>query len=133
MALLLKTLLSRIGILSVTLTENECSIMHLPPLLYSSVTWRVTDDLQRRQSTQKRYERKTFGTTQRYRKQASCIKKHEQVDGISMTINNKKWSWACHIVLRSDNRQVAKVKQWQFPKYVSQGRQKARHRDDISI
>ncbi len=72
-----------------------------------------------------------LGITWRDRKRATWIREQTKVKDILMTIKKKKWSWAGHIMHRTDNRWTKRVTEWQ-PRNSkrSQGRQRIR-RDEI--
>ncbi len=71
-------------------------------------------------------------TTWREKKRASWIKEQTMVEDIIMTIKNKRWIWAEHVMHRRDNRWTTRVTEWQ-PKNGRRyrGRQRVRWRDDI--
>ncbi len=75
---------------------NQCI---LPVLTYESETWRLTKELQiKLRSAQRGMERRLLGITWRDRKRASWIREHTNVADILMTIKNKKWTWAGHVM-----------------------------------
>ncbi len=45
-----------------------------------------------------------LGITWRDKKRASWIREQTKVEDILMTIKNKKWTWAGHVMSRRDNR-----------------------------
>ncbi len=70
--------------------------------------------------------------TRRDRKRALWIREQTKVEDILMTIKDKKWTWAWHVMRRSDNRWTTRVTEWQ-PRNGrrNQGRQRIRWRDEI--
>ncbi len=54
-----------------------------------------------------------LGITLRDNKRASWIREQTKVEYILMTIKNKKWTWAGHVMRRRDNRWTARVIEWQ--------------------
>ncbi len=44
---------------------------------------------------------------------ASWIREHAKVEDILMTIKNRKWTWAGHVMRRCDNRCSIGVAEWQ--------------------
>ncbi len=90
---------------------NQCI---LPVLTYRSETWRFTKELERKlRSAQREMERRMLGVTWRDKKRASCIREQTKVEDILMTIKNKKWTWAGHVMRRLDNRWTTRVTEWQ--------------------
>ncbi len=77
-------------------------------------------------------KRKIVRVTWRDRKRAIRIREQTKVEDMIMTINKKKWSWAGHIMHRTDNRWTKRITEWQ-PRNSkrSQGRQRIRWRDEI--
>ncbi len=56
----------------------------------------------------------------------------EKVEDILVTIKNKKWTWAGHIMRRRDNRWTTRVTEWQpMNGRRNQGRHRVRWRDEI--
>ncbi len=81
---------------------NQCI---LPVLKYGSETWRLTKELERKLRSAKRgMERRMLGITWRDRKRALWIRKQTKVEDILVTIKNKKWIWAGHVMRKRDNR-----------------------------
>ncbi len=74
---------------------------------------------------------KMLGITWRDRKRATWIREQTKVEDILMTIKKKKWSWAGHIMRRT-NKWTKRVTEWQ-PRNSKrcQGRQRIRWRDEI--
>ncbi len=108
---------------------NQCI---LPVLTYGSETWRVTKELERKlRSPQRGMERRMLGITWRDKKQTSGIREHTKVEDILVTIKNKKWTWAGHVMRRHHNRWTTRVTEWQ-PRNGrrNQGRQRVRWRDE---
>ncbi len=90
---------------------NQCI---LAVLTYGSETWRLTKKLERKVRSAKRgMERRILGITWRDRKRASWIKEHTKVEDILVTIKNKKWTWAGHVIRRRDKRWTTRVTEWQ--------------------
>ncbi len=54
-----------------------------------------------------------LGLKWRDKKQASWIREQTKVEDILMTIKNKKWTWAVHIMHRCDDRWTIRVTEWQ--------------------
>ena len=82
----------------------------LPVLTYGSKTWSLTKELERKlRSAQRGMERKMIGVTLRDRTRASWIREQTKVEDILMTIKKKKWTWAGHVMRRTDNRWTTKV------------------------
>ncbi len=50
-----------------------------------------------------------LGITWRDRKRATWIREQTKVKDILMTIKKKKWSWAGHIMRRTENRWTKRV------------------------
>ncbi len=110
---------------------NQCN---LPVLTYGSETWHLTKEQEQKlKSAQRGMERKMLGITWRGRKRATGIREQTKVEDILMTIKKKKWSWAGHIMRRTDNRWTKTVTEWQ-PRNSkrSQGRQRIRWRDEMA-
>ncbi len=79
---------------------NHCI---LPVLTYGSETWCLTKDLERKlRRTQRGRERKMLGIMRRDKKRASWIREQTKVEDIPMTVKNRKWSWAVHVMRRCD-------------------------------
>ncbi len=76
----------------------------LPVLTYGPETWRLTKELERKLSAQKRMQRRMLGITWRDRKRASWIREKTKVKDILMTIKKRKWAWAGLLMRRRDNR-----------------------------
>ncbi len=73
-----------------------------------------------------------LGITWRDRKLASWIREQTKVKDILMTIKNKKWTWAGHILRIRDNRWTTRLTEWQQRNgRRNQGRQRVRWRDEI--
>ncbi len=109
---------------------NQCI---LPVLTYGSATWCLTQELERKlRSAQRGMERRMLGITWRDKKQALWIREQTKVEDIPMTIKNKKWTWAGHVMLRRDNRWTTRVTEWQ-PRNGrrNQGRQRVSWRNEI--
>ncbi len=51
--------------------------------------------------------------TWRDKKRALWIREQTKFEDILMTIKNKKWIWAGHVMRRSDNRWTTRVTEWQ--------------------
>ncbi len=74
-----------------------------------------------------------LGITWRDRKRAMWIREQTNVEDILMTIKKKKWSWAGHIMGRTDNRWTKRVMEWQPKKTPRKARGgRVRWRDEIS-
>ncbi len=75
---------------------NQCI---LPVLMYGSENWRLTKELERKlRSAQRGMERRMLGITWRDRKRASWIREQTKDENILVTIKNKKWTWAEHVM-----------------------------------
>ncbi len=73
------------------------------------------------------------GITWRDRKRAMWIREQTKVKDILTTIKMRKWSLAGHIMHRTDNRWVKRVREWQLRNCKrSQGRQEIRWRDEVT-
>ncbi len=104
---------------------NQCILL---VLTYGSETWRLIKELEKKlRSAQRGMERRLLGITWRDIKRASFIREQTKVEDILMTIENKKWTWAGHIMRRRDNRWTMRVTEWQ-PRNGrrNQGRQRVR-------
>ncbi len=110
---------------------NHCI---LTVLTYGSETWRLTKELERKlRSAQRGMERRMLSITWRDRKRASWTREQTKVEDILVTVKNKKWTWAGHVMRRRDNRWTARVTEWQpMNGRRNQGRQRVRWRDEIS-
>ncbi len=76
----------------------------LPVLTYGSETWLLTKGFERKlRSAQREMERSMLGITRRDNKQAPWIREQTKVEDILMTVKNKKWTWAGHVMRRLDN------------------------------
>ncbi len=119
--------------LPLSLNRNVYNQWILPVLTYGSETWRLSKELERKlRSAQRGMERRMLGITWRDREQASWIREQTKVKGILMTIKNKKWIWAGHIMWRRDNRFTTRATEWQ-PRNGrwNQARQRVTWRDEI--
>ncbi len=86
---------------------NQCI---LSVLTYGSETWGLTKELQRKlRRAQRGMERRILGITWKDRKRASWIREQTKVEDILITIKNKKWTWAGHVMRRRDNRWTTRV------------------------
>ncbi len=100
--------------LPLSLKRKAYNQLTLPVLTYGSETWRLTKELEKkRRSAQRGMERRMLGVTWRNRKRASWIREPTKVEGILMTIKNKKWTWVGHVMRRLDNRWTTRVTEWQ--------------------
>ncbi len=112
--------------------NNQCI---LPVPTHGSETRHLTKEQERKlRKAQRGMERKMLGTTwRRDRKRATWIREQAKVEDILMTMENKKWSWASHIMRRTDNRWTKNVTEWQ-PRNSKRShvhdRQKTRWRDE---
>ncbi len=109
---------------------NQCI---LPVLTYGSETWHLTKELEGNlRIAQRGMEKRMFGITFRDKKRALCIRELTKVEDILMTIKNKAWTWAGHVMRRHDNRWPTRVKEWQ-PRNGrrNQGRQRVMWRDEV--
>ncbi len=109
---------------------NQCI---LPVPTYGAETWRLPKELERKlRSAQRGMERRMLGITWRDRKRASWIREQTKVEDILVTIKNKNWTWAGHVMRRRDNRWTTRVTEWQ-PRNDrrNQFRQRVRWRDEI--
>ncbi len=85
---------------------NQCI---LPVLMYGSETC-VTKELERKlRSAQRGMERRMMGIAWREKKRASWTREQTKIEDILMTIKNKKWTWAVHVMRRRDNRWTTRV------------------------
>ncbi len=68
------------------------------------------------------------------RKRATWIREQTKVEDILARIKMRKWSWAGHIMCRTDNRWTKRVIEWQ-PRNCKriQGRQRVRWGDEITF
>ncbi len=110
---------------------NQCV---LPILTYGSKTWHLTKEQERKlRSARRGMERKMLGITRRHRKRATFIREQTKVGDTLTTIKMRKWSWAGHVMRRTDNRWTKRVTEWQ-PRNCKrrQGRQRVRWRDEIT-
>ncbi len=109
---------------------NQCI---LPVLTYGSETWRLSKELKKKlRSAQRGMERRMLGITWKDRKRASWIMEQTKVEDFLVTIKNKKWTWAGHVMRRRDNRWTTRVTEWQPGNgRRSQGRLRVRWRDEI--
>ncbi len=90
---------------------NQCI---LPVLTYGSETWRLTKELERKlRSAQRGMNRRMLGITWRDRKQASGIREETKLEDIVITIKNKNFILAGHVMRRHDDRCSRKVQEWQ--------------------
>ena len=109
---------------------NQCI---LPVMTYGSETWSLTKELERKlQSAQRGMERIMLGITLRDKKRASWIREQTKVEDILSTVKRRKWTWAGHVMRRTDNRWTVRVTEW-HPRDGKrrQGRQRIRWRDEI--
>ncbi len=105
----------------------------LPVLTYGSETLRLTKELERKLRSAKRLmERRMQSITWRDRKRTSWFREQTKVEDILVTIKNKKWTWAGHVMRILDNRLTMRVTECK-PRNCrrNQGRQKVRWRDEI--
>lgn len=66
------------------------------------------------------------------RQDANDMNKGTKDENVLITIKKAKWSWASHVMHKTDNGWKKKVTEWQLRHYKSnQGRQRIRWRDDI--
>ena len=105
----------------------------LPVLTYGSETWSLTKAMERKLvSTQRAMERIMMGITLKDRKRATWIRMQTKVEDILATIKKKKWTWAGHVMRRSDNRWTLRITEW-IPRESrrSRGRKRRRWSDEI--
>ncbi len=97
-------------------------------------TWHLTKELERKlRSAQRGMVRRMLGITWKDKERASWIREQTKVEDILMTIKNKKWTWAGHVMHRCDNRWTTRVTEWQpWNCRRNQGRQRVRWRDEIT-
>ncbi len=70
-----------------------------------------------------------LGITWRDRKRATWIREQTEVEDILTTFKKKKWSWAGHVMRRTNIRWKKNVTEWEPRNYKrSQDRQKIRWR-----
>ncbi len=93
---------------------------NLPLSLKSKVSnqcseiWHLTKEQERTlRSAPRGMEMKILGITLRYRKRATWIRKQTKVENILLTVKEKKWSWAGHMMLKTNNGWTKKVTKWQ--------------------
>ncbi len=110
---------------------NQCV---LPVLAYSSEAWHLTKEQERKlRNAQRGMERKMLCITWRDRKRATWVREQTKVEDILTTIKLRKWSWAGHVMRRTDNRWTKRVTEWQGRNCKrSQGGQTVRWRDEIT-
>ncbi len=97
-------------------------------LTYGSETWNLTKEQARKlRRAQRAMERKILGITWRDGERATWIREQAKVEDILITIKMRKWSWARHIMRKTDNRWTKRVTEWQ-PRNCkrSYGRQRVR-------
>ncbi len=119
--------------LALSLKRNVYNQCILSVITYGSEAWRLTKKLERKlRSAQRGMERRMLGITWRDKKRASWIREQTKVEDILMSIKNKKWTWAGHVMRRHDTRWTTKVTKW-HPRNGrrNQGRQRVRWRDKI--
>ncbi len=68
-------------------------------------------------------------TLRRDRKLAPWIREQTKIDDVLTTIKKMKWSWAGHIMCRTDNRWTKKVAEWQ-PRNSKRSQGKADRKPD---
>ncbi len=91
---------------------NQCI---RPFLTYGSETWRLTKESERKlRRAQRGMERRMLGITWRDKRLTSWVREQTKVEDILMTVKNKKWIWAGHVMRRRDNRWTTRVRQWQL-------------------
>ncbi len=108
---------------------NQCILL---VLTYGLETWRLTKLDRKLRSAQRGMERRMLGITWREKRRASWIREQMKVEDILVTIKNKKWTWAGHVMRRRDNRWTTRGTEWQ-PRNGrrNKGRQRVRWRDEI--
>lgn len=109
---------------------NTCIV---PVIIYGAETWSLTKVLERKiQATQRSMERKMLGITWKDKKRNTWIREQTSLEDILTTIKRRKWSWAGHIMRRTDNRWTTRITEWQ-PREGrrNRGMQKRRWRDEI--
>ena len=81
---------------------------------------------------QRAMERRMLRVTRKDRIRNEEIRKRTQVKDVIQEALSFKWSWAGHLIRRTDNRWRRKVTEWQ-PKTGgrSRGRQRRRWRDEL--
>ncbi len=89
---------------------NQCI---LPVLTYGAETWPLTKELERKLRSAQWGMERMLGITWRDKKRALWIREQTKVGDILMTIKNKKWTWAGHVMRRCDNRWTTRVTEWQ--------------------
>ena len=102
-------------------------------MTYGSETWGLTKAVGRKlKTTQRKMQRVMLGITLRDKKRATWIREKTKVEDITCNIKRKKWSWAGHLMRRTDDRWTVKVTKWQ-PRdgNRSKGRPATRWRDEI--
>lgn len=106
----------------------------LPVLTYGSETWGLTRASERKlRNTQKEMERIMLGFW-RERRQDVWTNDQTGVEDILKTIKKRKWTWAGHVIRRTDNRWTVRVTDWQprDGRSITQARQRTfRWRDEI--
>ena len=105
----------------------------LPVLTYGSETWSLTKALEHKLvRTQRAMERIMMGITLRDRKRATWVREQTKVEDFLTTIKKKKWTWAGHIMRRTDNRWTIRITEW-VPRDCkrSRGRKRRRWSDEI--
>lgn len=102
-------------------------------MTYGAETWRLTKQLERKlRCAQRAMERIMLGVTLRDRKRATWIREQTRIEDIIVQIKKKKWTWAGHVVRRTDNRWTTRATEW-TPRdgSRSRGRPLVRWRDEI--
>ncbi len=97
-----------------SLKRKVCNQCVLPVLAYDSVTWHLTKEQEGKlRRAQRGIEKKMLGVTWRDMKRATLIKKQSKAEDILTTVKMRKWSWARHIIRKTENRWIKRVTEWQ--------------------
>ena len=109
---------------------NQCI---LPAVCYGSETWSLTQkQTLKLRSMQRRMERIMVGVKLQDHQSAESIRKRTKVADILEHIYKRKWTWAGHIIRRSDERWTKRLTEW-CPRNGTRtrGRPKKRWSDDL--
>ena len=104
-----------------------------PTITYGSETWNLNKAITLKiRSAQRAMERIMMGLTWEDRKTAKWIREQTQVRDIIEVIKKNKWTWAGHVMRRTDNRWTKRITEW-IPREGTRnrGKQRTRWRDEI--
>ena len=121
------------GDIPMCLKKKVFDMCIVPVIIYGAETWSLTKAVEKKiQATQRKMERIMLGITWEDRKKNTWVREQTKLEDILTIIKRRKWSWAGHVMRRTDNRWTTRITEWQ-PREGrrNRGMQRRRWRDEI--